>query len=256
MEWTYIKDDPIIPRMVSALRGKLIADDKDEDENLEISSNVYSFQEGIRKLIIYRTGYAVQIISRMLERIHGIISHSEKPTKLYLDLLCNQWIESKLRSAKEVRNRGCNIVSRNVAIDYTRIRPQYSLSDETSPVIMLPDVRLKKTDFNKVELKVYTGNIVVESKTLSFYGNELGKTLKGFDIDLDKCMKRGDGSLNIRVVLSCDDEEIYDSRESLYRECLCFSKGKECDIKEAVKGSYSIFAPSTIMIAISIKPYV
>ena len=246
MEWTYIKDDPIIPRMVSALRSKLTADDKVEDENLEISSNVYSFQEGIRKLIIYRTGYAVQIISRMLERIHGIISHSEKPTKLYLDLLCNQWIESKLRSAKEVRNRGCNIVSRNVAIDYTRIRPQYSLSDETSPVIMLPDVRLKKTDFNKVELKVYTGNIVVESKTLSFYGNELGKTLKGFDIDLDKCMKRGDGSLNIRVVLSCDDEEIYDSRESLYRECLCFSKGKECDIKEAVKGSYSIFAPSTI----------
>lgn len=248
MGWTYVKDDPIIPRMVSALRGKLIAEDEDEDEdeNLEISSNVYSFQEGIRKLIIYRTGYAVQIISRMLERIHGTINHTEKPAELYVDFLCNHWIESKLRNAYEVRNRECNIVSCNVAIDYTRIRPQYSLSDDTSPVILLPDVRLKKTDFNKVELKVYTGNAVVESKPLSFYGNELGKTLKGFGIDLDKCMRRGDGSLNIRVVLFCDDEEIFDSRESLYRECLCFSKGKECDIKETVKGSYSIFAPSTV----------
>lgn len=246
MEWTYIEDDPIIPRMVSALRGKLIAGDEAEDENLEISNNVYSFQEGIRKLIIYRTGYAVRIISRMLERINGVISHSEKPAKLYVDVLCNQWIESKLRNAREARNREGNTVSRNVAIDYTKIHPQYSLSDETSPVIMLPDVRLKKADFDKVELKAYTGNVVVENKTLSFYGNELGKTLKGFDIDLGKCMRRGDGSLNIRVVLSCDDEEIYDSRESLYRECLCFSKGKECDIKETVKGSYSIFAPATM----------
>lgn len=247
MEWTYIKDDPSILRMVSALRGKLIAEDEAENENLEISSNVYSFREGIRKLIIYRTRYAVQIISRMLERIHGIISHTEKPAELYVDLLCNHWIESKLRNANEVRNRECNIVPRNVAIDYTRIRPQYSLSDETSPVIVLPDVRLKKTDFNKVELKVYTGNVVVESKPLSFYGNELGKTLKGFVIHLDdKFMRRGDGSLNIRVVLSCDDEEFFDSRESLYRECLCFSKGKECDIKKTVKGSYSIFAPSTV----------
>lgn len=247
MEWTYIKDDLSILRMVSALRGKLIAEDEAENENLEISSNVYSFREGIRKLIIYRTRYAVQIISRMLERIHGIISHTEKSAELYVDLLCNHWIESKLRNDNEVRNRECNIVPRNVAIDYTRIRPQYSLSDETSPVIVLPDVRLKKTDFNKVELKVYTGNVVVESKPLSFYGNELGKTLKGFVIHLDdKFMRRGDGSLNIRIVLSCDDEEFFDSRESLYRECLCFSKGKECDIKKTVKGSYSIFAPSTV----------
>lgn len=247
MEWTYIKNDPIILRMVSALRGKLIAGDEAEDENLEISNHVYSFQEGIRKLIIYRTGYAVQIISRMLERIHGVISHTEKPTKLYVDLLCNQWIESKLQNIREVRRREANIVLlRNVATDYTKIRPQYSLLDEISPVIMFPDVRLKKNDFDRVELNVYTGNVVVENKTLSFYGNELGKTLKGFDINLDKCMRRGDGSLNIRVVLLCDEEKIYDSRESLYRECLCFSKGKECDIQETVKGSYSIFAPSTM----------
>lgn len=247
MQWTYIKDDPGIPRMVSALRDKLIANGKAEDEKLKISSKIYSFQEGIRKLVIYRTGYAGQIISRMLERINGIFSNSEKPAELYVDILCDKWIKSKLRSAsaREVRNRKNNSGLRNVAVDYTRIRPQYSLPDETSPVIMLPDVRLKKTDFNKVELKVYTGNDIVESEPLSFYGNELGKTLRGFDIDLDKCLRRGDGTLNIRIVITCDDEEIYDSRGTLYRECLCFSGEKECDIKETVKGSYSIFAPAT-----------
>lgn len=241
MEWTYIEDDPIIARMVDALRGKLKAGDEADDDNLEISTKVYSFQEGIRKLIIYRTEYAVKLISHMLGRIDGIINHTETPARLYVDVLCDQWIEGKLNNARDAKSRGTTSSARDVAIDYTRIRPLYVLQNETNVVISVPDIRLKKTDFVKVELKVYAGETNVETKSLSFYGNELGKTLNGFNLDLDMCMRRGDGSLRIRIVLSCDEEVIFDSGDNLYREYLCFTRGKECDIRECEKGSYSIF---------------
>jgi len=243
MEWTYIENDSIVPKMVFALRGKLITGDETENENLKISDKVYSFQEGIRKLIIYRTGYAVKLIFRMLGRINDIINHIEKPAEFYIDILCNQWFECKLKSAQGLEDHGGPLAVRNVAIDYTRIRPQYVLEGETTPVIRFPDIRLKKSDYNRIKIKVYVEDDAIEDRVLSFYGNELGKTLNGFSIDINKCLLKGNGTLNIRIILSCENELIYDSGKSLYRECLCFLKVKECDIRETVKGSYSIFAP-------------
>ena len=242
MEWTYISDDPIVTRMVTALRGKLIAGDETDDDNLEISTKIYYFQEGIRKLIIYRTGYAIKLISHMLYRLDCIINHTEEPAEMYVDVLCDQWIEGKLKEAREDKNREPGTsTSRNVAIDYTRIRPVYSLQNETDVLITLPDIRLKKTEFEKVQLRVYIGDINVETRSLSFYGNELGKTLTGFSINMNTCLRRGDGTLNVRIVLCCDDEEIYDSEDSLFRDCICFSGAKECDFHGCEKGSYSFF---------------
>lgn len=242
MEWTYIEDDPIIERMVMALRNKLNTGDEADDDRFEISAKVYSFQEGIRKLIIYRTGYATKLIHHMLRRVDGIINHTETPAQLYVDVLCDQWIEDKLKKAKEDRSRA-SVTSaiRSVAIDYTRIRPVYGLQNETEVVISLPDIRLKKTEFERVVLRVYTGAVHVENKSLSYYGNDLGKTLHGFHVDVNKCLRRGDGTLHIRIVLSCDDEEIYDSGDTLYREYLCFSNTKECDVRDCEKGAYSFF---------------
>lgn len=240
MKWTYIEDDPIIERMVMALRNKLNTGDEVDDDRVEISAKVYSFQEGICKLIIYRTGYATKLIHHMLRRIDGIINHTETPAQLYVDVLCDQWFESKLKRAREDRKYESSVsVVRSVAIDYTRIRPAYILQNETDVIILFPDIRLKKTEFEKVELLVYTGDVNVDVRSLSYYGNELGKTLHGFHVDVNKCLQRGDGTLHIRIVLSCDDEEIYDSGDTLYREYLCFSNTKECDACE--KGSYSFF---------------
>lgn len=242
MEWTYIKDDPIIARMVVALRGKLIAGDEANDDNLEISTKVYSFQEGIRKLIIYRTGYAIKLISHMLQRVDSIINHTESPATLYVDVLCDQWIEGKLKSARETKSRGTSeATSRNIAIDYSRIRPLYVLQNENSVVISFPDIRLKSTEFERVELKVFVEDMLIETKSLSYYGNELGKTLNSFNIDLNMCLRRGNGSLNVRVVLNCDDEMLYDSEDNFFRECLCFSDSKECDIRDCETSSYSFF---------------
>ena len=242
MEWTYIEDDPIIERMVMALRNKLNTGDEADDDRFEISAKVYSFQEGIRKLIIYRTEYATKLIHHMLRRIDGTINHTETPAQLYVDVLCDQWIEDKLKRAKEDRSRVSSTSAiRSVAIDYTRIRPVYVLQNEAEVVISLPDIRLKKTEFEKVELIVYTGDVNVDVRSLSYYGNELGKTLNGFHVDVDMCLRKGDGSLNIRIVLSCDDDKIYDSEDTLYREYLCFSNTKEGDIRDCEKGSYSFF---------------
>ena len=246
MKWNYIEDDPIIARMVTALRNKFLEGDEKGDASIEISTKVYSFRDGIRKLIIYRTGYATHLINHMLHRIDDTVNHTEAPAKLYVDVLCDQWIENKLKSfsESEAKNREyVTAAARNTAIDYSRIRPVYVLKDETDIQISFPDIRLKRTEFGRVRLEVYVGNVNVDTRALSFYGNELGKTLNAFDVDVNTCLRKGDGTLNIRIVLTCDEEKIFDSEDSMHRECLCFSSSKECYIRECVRASYSIFSP-------------
>lgn len=244
MDWTYIEDDPIIYRMVEALRNKLIAGDEVNEDNLEISNTVYTFHEGIRKLVIYRTGYAAKLISHMLHRIDDLINHNEKIPKLYVDELCDIWIEERLRGASESRTREKTEKKRNVAVDYSRIRPVYLLEDETKVLLSFPDIRLKQIEFKSARVIVFSGEKEIESRTLDFYGNELGKTLSGFDIDIDRCLRSGDGVFNLRTILKCDDEIIYDSGDSLYRDLLCFSSEREVSVSSCRKGSYSFFAPS------------
>lgn len=242
MEWTYIEDDPIVARMVYALRNKLISRDENDEESLEISTKAYLFQEGIRKLIINRPGYSTELIHRMLHRIDDLINHRNPPAELYVDVLCDQWLEERLKNSRDSKKRGeTEAKSRKVAIDYTRIRPYYRLIDENKVVISLPDIRLQKTEFSRITLQVWEEELILEERSLSYYGNELGKTLNSFDIDVGKCARQGDGSLHMRVVLLCDEDIIFDSEETLHREWLCFSREKECDIGDCVRGTYSIF---------------
>lgn len=242
MEWTYIKNDPIIPRMVSALRSKLIPGDAIEEDNLEISNKAYLFQEGIRKLIIYRNNYAVHLLARMIRRIDGIINSSNNPAKYYVDILCDEWMEGRLQNARDTRNREGYSAVRNVAIDYSRIYPKYYLENNT-PIISFPDIRVKSSDFERASIKVYTGEALALEKAISYYGNELGKTLIGFDLDLGSCVRNGNGSFQIRIQILCDEEIIYDSCQSLYRDCLFFSKKTEIDIGKLKRDSYVFIIP-------------
>ena len=75
-------------------------------------------------------------------------------TKFCLDFqgvekLCDKWIEGRLRGAQESKSKEQTRTSRAVAVDYSRIRPVYSLVNETSIRISLPDIRLKMTEFEK-----------------------------------------------------------------------------------------------------------
>ena len=244
MDWNYIEDDPIITRMVEALKKKLISGDDDNEDKFEISNNVYTFQEGIRKLVIYKTRYATHLINHILQRIDETFDLLPTPPKLYVDELCDLWMEEKTRIASNAKSNTTNRSRRNVAIDYTKIRPFYSLVNEKEIKISFPDIRLKKTDFNKAELIIYSDNEVIERRSLIFYGNELGKSLSNFDINVDKCLRNGNGTFHLRTKLIYDQETIYDSCDELYRDFLCFSGNKEVSISSCKKGNYSFFAPS------------
>lgn len=244
--WEYIEDDPMIARMVLALRNKLLDTDDAVDEDIEISSKIYYFREGIVKLIVHRPKYAAQLVATMIKRIDGLVNHTAPAATCYEEQLCDEWMTNRLQGMSAAGRKARSGERKPVAIDYTRIKPVYQLLNETEIGIVFPDVRLARNDFSSLTLTILSGGQAVEQRALSYYGNELGKTMSGFTVKLEEYLRRsGSGSFDPQLVIHCDADEIYNSGKLLFRECLTFRNKTETDISSCEQGEYSVFVPKT-----------
>lgn len=245
LNWTYMENDPAIGQMVRALYHKLDDSILDSKEAISISSEVYRFQEGIRKLVLYRPKYVERLFGRLIKRLDEIIKQEAGPAKTYEEVLAEEWISKKMQKILETKTRrSWSTEAKDVAISYDRIRTSYQLENETNVKLVLPDIRLKEEDIGNVTMQIYYRDKLVETKGLSFYGNEFGRTVQGRKIDLRECQRlSGTNTFDFAVRIKCDDTVIYDSENSLYRSCLVFDKKSEVNPTSCTKGNYTIIIP-------------
>lgn len=246
LNWNVIPNDPIIAVMIQSLRQKL-SGENEENSELTISSKVYSFQEGIRKLVIYRPVYTRELFERLICKIDALINSDVKPAKTYEELLCEEWFKEKITAIANTKKaeRQVQAVKRDVAIDYTRIRAKYLLKNETDIQLLLPDIRLKNGDISTATLFVYCDGTSVIQQSLSWYGNELGRTLNGIAVSIPSVQNN---KINLQLRIVCDDEIIYDSEDNMNREYLIFYGSKEIAPSQIRRERYTLVIPNTTSI--------
>lgn len=247
LNWIYVENDPSIGQMVRALARKLAsATDDGKDESISISSDVYRFQEGIRKLVLYRPRYTEKLFGKLIRRLDEIIKQEAGPAKIYEEILADEWIAQKMQKILATKTkRTWSTEPKNVAVSYDRIRAIYQIENETDVKIVLPDIRLKEEDTGNVTLQVYYEDQLVNTKGLSFYGNELGRTIRGIKIDVKECQRlSGCNSFDFAIRILCGASTIYDSENTLYRSCITFDEKNEINPTSITKGDYTIVLPS------------
>ena len=246
LNWKVVPGDPLMAVMIRFLRQKL-AGDSTEDIELTISSRVYSVQEGIRKLVLYRPAFTRELFEKLITKIDAMVNSEDKPAKTYEEQLCEEWFKEKISAIAntkrtERQNQGG---SRDVAIDYSRIHARYLLKNETDIQMVLPDIRLEQDDISKAILEIYYNGYIALRQNMSWYGNELGKTLNGMAVSLP-AIPAGIEMLNVQVRITCDDEEIYNSDDTMNRRIWVFYGGNECSISQIKKDNYTVVLPRTI----------
>ncbi len=247
LNWKFIPEDPLFTVMVESLRKKLDAANT-EDAELEISSRVYSFQEGIRKLVIFRPMFTRDLFEKMVGRIDALVNSETLPVKTYEDQLCEEWFKEKITAIANSRRsvRQSQSIPREVVIDYSRIRPKFILKNENNVFMLLPDIRLKGDGYSQANLSVLYDGIEVHHQRMEMYGDELGKSLSGVSLSLPAFRTKTEG-INIRIVITGDDETIYDSEETLYRSVFVFSAGTEIGTNQIKMDKYTFVFPQTML---------
>lgn len=237
LNWKAIPGDPLLGVMIHALQQKLLGNE--EEKELKISSQVYSFQEGIKKLIQLRPNYSRDLFERLIVKLHSLVNNENKASQTYEEQLCEEWFGEKLAAIafenKDMRRKQHD--PREVALDYSRINVKYVLKEASGIHLVLPDIRLSKEYITDAKLEIYRGETLLCDRQLSWYGNELGKTLIGMSFPLpDACCDGTGMHLGIRII--CDDEVIYDSIDSLNREMLAFRGENEVSLGNINRGKY------------------
>ena len=242
LNWKIVPGDPLLDTMVRELQKKLAGEG--EDVSLTISSKVYSFQEGIRKLVLLRPAYTRSLFEKLIIRIDSLINSEVSQAKTYEEQLCDDWFKEKIASIANTKRseRSESSAQREVVIDYAKIRPKFILRKETQIQIVLPDIRLLQEDFKRTTLSVYTNNQLVTQTTMSWYGNELGKTLNGINIPMPE-VPAGSEGFQVRITIACDDDIIYDSENDLNRQALMFFGTNETSFGSIKKENYTIVLP-------------
>ena len=243
LKWKFIPEDPIFTTMIQSLQKKL-SGDENEDTELTISSSVYSFQEGIRKLILFRPVFTRGLFEKFISKIDTMVNSKDKQTETYEDYLCEEWFKEKITAIANTKRskRQGQVEQREVAIDYSRIRAKYVLKNETDIQLVLPDIRMKCEEINKAVLFIYYNGSMAYQQNMSWYGNELGKTLNGVSLSLPM-IPVGIEVARIQVKIICDNEEIYNSEETLYRRFWVFYGDYEYNADRIKKGNYTLILP-------------
>ena len=249
LNWEIIPGDPIFPKMVDWLRSKIAVDSADDSE-LSISTGIYSFQEGIKKLILLRPVYAGKLFERMTTRIDSLIRSNSTPASQYEDILCDEWFEEKIKSLAQSHSENSRKTRHdsNVATSYEKIRAKYILCNENEVIISIPDIRLQDSTVDDVVLFVKYNDIDICRQKMSWYGNELGKTLNGVSISLPK-YQSDDNEIRVRIVIQSSDDIIYDSGTTLYRKYILFSGTVETSLNKSANVNYSIVYPGTLALS-------
>lgn len=246
LNWKVIPGDPLITVMIHSLRQKL-AGDGSEDTELKISSKVYSFQEGIRKLVLLRPVFTRNLFEKLIVKIDAMVNSEYKPVKTYEEQLCEEWFKEKIISIANTKRteRQSQGGRRDVAIDYSRIRAKYILKDETDVQIVLPDIRLKSEDVHKAMVYVYVNGLIAYQQNMSWYGNEFGKTLNGLSLSVPEFPCESE-TADVQIRITVNNEEIFNSEDILYRREWIFYGNNEYRMSQIKKDNYTIVLPKTV----------
>ncbi len=242
LRWNYIKDDPIINKMIYALNAKMNGNSSD-DEDLFISSKEYHIRLGAKRLLQNRPEYSTVLFEQIISRINDLVQNSAKEPSTYVEQLVDQWFTNRIsRMLEGEKEQFTRKVSRSgdTALSYSRIRASLMV-DSSGVVVNIPTIRLENTGHKYAEVKLYDEVRLISKETLEIYGNELGETVSGCNIPITIS---GLNTCNLKVEIVCDGDVIYDSGKSLYKRFWIFKNSKETSISGLKPGRYEIYAPS------------
>lgn len=239
LKWNYVEKDTAISQLIVALRGRLVNNSDSTDTAL--NSYFYSVQVGIRSLLKRKPLFSKEFTEEILRKIDILFSSQTLKSESYIDDLLNNWFVKKILMLDEKARHGRKKRSSDIAMSYDRIRIQYELLNHQEIVLSIPNIRLNNDYIEPPYAEICCGTSTIR-ENLYVYGNDYGRTIDEKKIELFQISSfASQDDLKVNVKIICDNNVIYDSGSSLYRDVMIFSGSKETSAQTVGVGEYLLF---------------
>ena len=209
------------------------------DTNLKLKSDAIS--SSFRQLFSYRKNLMTAVCERLVYKIDELLSGSEDilDQENRWDLLLKKWYDDKDEAEKaEMLFAKQQAGKTRIITNRSRIKPVFKYDNE-NVFINVPRIRLPEIT-NNTYIEIYQDGKRISKSRLPVMGDELCWTTSDYQYRITGEETDFNNPLYFRIVITCENNLIYDSEKSLYRNYLFFNN-KGTEIKKVTKESGYIY---------------
>lgn len=241
LKYQYIKGDPAFRAFSYAMKNRFESGSSRTDDDVYIKSVQSS--SAIRSLFLYCPEYMIDFIERIVCNIDTLVAVGKIKEASYLDKLLLDWNEKRTTEertfAKRERLKGG--IERTVT-DFSNIRPMYRYESGRVSLI-IPSIRLGEESDKQPWITIYRSPDDKNpfSERLNCYGNYFCITSSKKSFSISELLSEDDKRIELRVVISYNGEDIYDSGSKLHRDAIIFGAEGDELVKRPDKEYVNIF---------------
>ena len=238
LDYGFTVDDEWIGDII-AEQLRAVLEGQGEDKLVSIGSSVYSIKIGLRSFAIHsdlRDDFEKFIINTMYS-INKLYNRETINQETWFDKCILNWWKSRFENERS--QDGGNKGKRTAAVSKDNIVAKYRRNDK-SVTLCIPPIRLNDNS-GKMILFVEVGGNEVYCDVMRTKRGELVTTTKQIELDLDQLLENS-SSIDVRVHIKENEELIYDSITSLYREFIVFEDEKEVLGHTLSPSNYFVYA--------------
>ena len=230
----YVRHDPIFKAITHAINEKFNGIKNPDSDNFTVGGSAYSLRIGIVKLPSSDNGVFCWLLDETIGLINSFFRGKKIEQNTYLKLLVEQWWQKKTASFGVKTIKPSYTPAEEPVIDYSNIKVRYSFIKDR-PYILIPPIRLIDNTDKKPVVVIHYDEKVVLTEEIEVYGSGIimSTSPKRIPINLENY-----SSFKLSLTILHNNQVIYDSKESLYRDFILFKGEKEITSNEVIPGKH------------------
>lgn len=231
----YVKNDATFRLIAQSLKNKLAG--KQEDADLKIGSNAYALRASLKGLIADQLEIFISLLDEIICSIDSLFNTGSINTDRYLQTLISEWWQKKEKSfgIEKIREKSSR---EKIVTEYSQIKAKYII-DNGNVLLFIPAFRFNSDSEFVPEIKIFANETNIIDQEVEVVNSNFLKNTRPLKISLNS-LSLSD-KIYIRVIIFLNEEVIYDSKESLYRDFILLNDSNEITTFETIPGNYYLY---------------
>ena len=252
VNYDFQQNDPLYIEIARFLCNKFSGEvNLDEDSSFE--GKTYAIKSSFKYLFTQSQEQGVKLLNNLFSIFDDIRFNLRYDRHSFYAECCYEIVNRILDENNEEKSRRRRTVAEHIVRDYSKIYAAYEIDDNGNAAIFIPDIRAIDESADEYALEILNDDSVIFETQGYIVGNDFKRKIKRISIPFDSFGNKAQQAFHFRAKMYLLQNEyqkcqIYDSKESLYREFIIFKSNREIRLQNCKPNTYYVVHPSNVQI--------
>lgn len=245
-------NDPLYTEIANFLDKKFSGEvNMDEDSSFE--GKTYAIKSSFKYLFTQNKEQGIKLLNTLFAFFDDIYFNGRYNDKSFYSESCYEIINRILDESNDRIKRRKRMATEHIVSDYSKIFAAYEVDDSGNAAIFIPEIRAIDELADEYELEILNDDNIIFQTQGYIVGSDLKRKIKRISIPFNSFGKQAQQTLHFRVKMYTLQSgylkrQIYDSKESLYREFIIFRLSREIRLQNCKPNTYYVVHPSNVQL--------